>query len=1026
MRKISCVICALFAVFAVNAANYAKYFEITAAGVPEGATLTDFPLLVRLSTDISGFAYTDFVNNDGTDLRFEDANGNALAYDIDTWNTSGESLVWVKVPSLQKDDIITAKFGSVAPDANDATNVWSNYVFVWHGNGDGTGQDATGRTRTMTPQANGFAISADETAFLGSSYLNTESSNNAKKISVASNPFSDLTSIGTYAVSLWIKPAQAEPNIRLISTKKTYTNNGMELMAISGSGMLLRGNGNSKTIAWPGTNTDYGYQALKKQSWAHVAGVADGTSGKIFTNGQSFSGTINATTSAAEGFSICGMGGDGTYDKPSMGYVDEVRLYNGNPADEYLAAEYAQVVTPGYVTYGAVQATSSDAATITDAPAVVRNGDGTYTISAAFTGTLGNTYDVEFQLNGVSADTQSVTLEAAETNVTWTTAANLAAGTYLPRVQVSIGTSVALRAADTTFLAGNLGFGICTNAYEEGLVPGAFVLTRPGATNQPLAVAYTVASPTAVAGRSYVAFPGTATFAAGESTVAIPVVPLNDATLTADATLTLTLSAGLYGIAQDAASASVTLVNFAPPEGYNVWIAPSGSDRLASTASNWSAGRAPIATDKILLGAWSSQNLTWDAAATNTVAAWTQNAEYTGTVTFQITYEGADVDAGFNLFTVTGNVVLNGGHWVHPVQGNSSKTAAEPVERYRLNIAVGGNMSIASGVNVSAQGRGRGFWTQTETTSWYKRAVHAGYVITQTNDMFGTESNLLFVPYGSILEPVATGRGVSSQGDSAVDLGHGGGAIRLAVAGQLSHAGRILANGQNTTGATGGAGGSIWVSANTIYGAGTFEADGTTANGSGANAASSGGRISLVATGFNSASATTATANGSRSPDQWQLNNQPYWEGAAGTVWLQSSADKTLLVRNSCTFNSEECAPYIRAYTPIPANDDPATFRQAIKEATLYIASSGRVRLEENLRFKTLKVRTPAASLAHLDLHGKTLRVESIVDSGDNVITNRGVFTAANLPVGWTGLEDAVGGGKLVVGADPGLTLFIR
>ena len=81
----------VFAVASATAANYAKRVDLTVAGVPDGTTLVDFPLLVRLSTNITGFVYTDFVNNDGTDLRFEDANGNALAYDIDTWNRDGES-----------------------------------------------------------------------------------------------------------------------------------------------------------------------------------------------------------------------------------------------------------------------------------------------------------------------------------------------------------------------------------------------------------------------------------------------------------------------------------------------------------------------------------------------------------------------------------------------------------------------------------------------------------------------------------------------------------------------------------------------------------------------------------------------------------------------------------------------------------------------------------------------------------------------------------------------------------------------
>ena len=135
----------LVATDTVEAASYAKYATITVYGVPEETTLTDFPLLVRISASSpSGFSYNDMMQQDHSDLRFEDKNGNGLAYDVDTWNTDGESLVWVKVPALERRDEITMRWGSAAPDANDATNVWSNYVFVWHGNGSDTGQDATG------------------------------------------------------------------------------------------------------------------------------------------------------------------------------------------------------------------------------------------------------------------------------------------------------------------------------------------------------------------------------------------------------------------------------------------------------------------------------------------------------------------------------------------------------------------------------------------------------------------------------------------------------------------------------------------------------------------------------------------------------------------------------------------------------------------------------------------------------------------------------------------------------------------
>ncbi len=1019
----------LVATDTVEAASYAKYATITVSGVPESTTLADFPLLVRISASSpSGFSYNDMMQQDHSDLRFEDKNGNGLAYDVDTWNTDGESLVWVKVPALERRDEITMRWGSAAPDANDATNVWSNYVFVWHGNGSDTGQDATGKTRTITPASNGFALSQDEAAFLGSCFKNESTANN-KKVTVTTNPFSELASYSQFAISGWIKPAMTEPTIRIFSTKQEHSKDGMEYLAVKGSGVFLRGNGGSaggNQILWP-----TGYQELKKQAWTFVAGVIDGTSGVAFANGLTeTTSNLLAPESAGNGFAICGYAG-ADYNGSTQGCIDEIRLYNGVPANAYLAAEYAQVVSNDYTTIGAAQAADAGAAEIPAAPTIVNNGDGTYTISATFIGTAGETYGYTFQLNGVDCVNDSVTLGVAETEktISWTTTGTETAGTYLASVTVTRGTSTALRTAAATFLIGDLGFGTCTNAVEEGLVPGAFVLTRPGDATQLLTVAYSVLSATATAGTSYEALPGTATFAAGESSVAILVAPLNDASLTADATITLTLSPGLYGIAQASESASITLVNWATPAGYNVWIAGSGSDGLASTAANWSAGRVPNATDAILLGAWSSQNLTWDAAATHSVASWTQTADYGGTVTFPITYAGADVDTGFNLFTVSGDVELRHGHWVHPVQGDSSKTETEPVERYRLNVQVGGNFAISNGVNVSAQGRGRGFWVYNTNQGWYQRGVHAGYVITDTNTMYSVEAVDSLVPYGSILEPVATGKGFASQTDATIGNGHGGGAIHIVASGAFVNEGQVLANGQTGTGTTGGSGGSIYIRAENIIGNGVFEAKASNLTSSGGRAAGSGGRVSLVATGSNQASASTASAAGGRSFGWWQKENL-IQEGAAGTVWLKSATDSTLLVRNVVDNYTDgtyhDLGPWVRAYTPIPANDDAATFKAAAKEAELYAASNARIRLERNVEVASLKVRTESTTLAHIDLYGKTLKVGSVVDSHDNPIVSKGTYTLADATTnGWAWFEDSVGGGKLVVG-QCGFTIFVR
>ncbi len=99
-----------------------------------GLGLTDFPVLIRLSPERNDFDYSRCANGDT--LRFSDAGGNLLSHEIDTWNPVGESLVWVKVPSLNSSTKIVAHYGyrgEGALPAVTASDVWdADYVGVWH------------------------------------------------------------------------------------------------------------------------------------------------------------------------------------------------------------------------------------------------------------------------------------------------------------------------------------------------------------------------------------------------------------------------------------------------------------------------------------------------------------------------------------------------------------------------------------------------------------------------------------------------------------------------------------------------------------------------------------------------------------------------------------------------------------------------------------------------------------------------------------------------------------------------------
>ncbi len=117
-------------------AKYTHKFPVTFENYA-GAALTDFPVLVRISeSSISGFDYDDCLRPNGADLRFADEGGNLLASEVDTWNTNGTSLVWVKVPTLNASTKLTAYYGWASGPLSDSAEVWdTDYKAVWHMNG---------------------------------------------------------------------------------------------------------------------------------------------------------------------------------------------------------------------------------------------------------------------------------------------------------------------------------------------------------------------------------------------------------------------------------------------------------------------------------------------------------------------------------------------------------------------------------------------------------------------------------------------------------------------------------------------------------------------------------------------------------------------------------------------------------------------------------------------------------------------------------------------------------------------------
>ena len=138
--------------------KYGRRFTVSFPGVPEGVTLEDFPVLVKLAeydagtgAGVQGFSYADCIRSNGGDIRFADEDGNMLACEIDTWDDSGTSLVWVKVPSLTASTKITAYYGWTLAPRLASSSVWdSGFIGVWHlGDGGVSQSDSTANARDM-------------------------------------------------------------------------------------------------------------------------------------------------------------------------------------------------------------------------------------------------------------------------------------------------------------------------------------------------------------------------------------------------------------------------------------------------------------------------------------------------------------------------------------------------------------------------------------------------------------------------------------------------------------------------------------------------------------------------------------------------------------------------------------------------------------------------------------------------------------------------------------------------------------
>ena len=346
-----------------TAANFAYGVKLTVAGYTNAngkartTALQNFPVLVRISESaIPGFDYDD-VKVDGSDLAFVGMDGAGLPFDIDEWNPSGESLVWVKLPVLtNKAEFVMCYGSSDSGKTVNSDNPFAGYVGVWHmAEPNGTVADSSGNGFVATPS--GPAAATDCVAVTGPvgngrqcstalgadnlSYLSVPSYDNSK-------PAGD-----SFAVSGWVSIASGQTgpdnDARLFSRKEYYTDaHGWEVLWKTASEIRVRGAASSDNIKVTGR-----YYA--GTGWKHVFIVYDGKNSWYYENGAQ-KGLKTGGTAVTENGRPLGIGGYAN-DQGSqlLGSVDECRLLDAVPPADWVGAEYGSMADAGFLTAGTVQ-----------------------------------------------------------------------------------------------------------------------------------------------------------------------------------------------------------------------------------------------------------------------------------------------------------------------------------------------------------------------------------------------------------------------------------------------------------------------------------------------------------------------------------------------------------------------------------------------------------------------------------------------------------------------------------------------
>lgn len=367
MKKMKTIMLGVFGLtVGLAGAEPTKSVKLAVSGYTGEETLVNFPVAVRLSAATPGFSY-ERCRPDGADVSFALGDGTVLNREIESWDPSGESIVWVSVPELKDGTVLYLRYSDLLQTEQPASqtdgSVWSaaGYKLVMHfASGADFLKDSIAKTNEKITRNGG----AEASGFFGGGLSLSGGDLKSSSVTIEQGNVTTMTDKSKCTVSFrFKKPANSiEHGKRIFCGNKSASAAAFDIMQwSSGSnvGLCIRGSGSGNGIVML-KSADFDWSV-----WNLFGFVFDGTSVQAYTNGYA-TAMVSSTITAINDFSsnpiYVGNYGGGT---GIAGAFDECRIRDGVSSADWLLAE--QETAGEFLTFEPVEA-AGDTLTVIGVP----------------------------------------------------------------------------------------------------------------------------------------------------------------------------------------------------------------------------------------------------------------------------------------------------------------------------------------------------------------------------------------------------------------------------------------------------------------------------------------------------------------------------------------------------------------------------------------------------------------------------------------------------------------------------------